>query len=151
MKDIVKNSLVWIFIIGMYSCSKDYLRPEPLSFFSAENTYINEEGFNSLLVTLRKNLASEQSGGVYTHLYHQWAVSEAGVPIVQLDMNQLTPNSDRYSNFVGQINDFYRYIKDANTVISRIDNIEWDIQEKRNAILAEALWHRSYWYYRLVH
>ena len=45
----------------------------------------------------------------------------------------------------------YEFVKNANIVVSRIDNIDWDSQEERNEVLAEALFHRSYWYYRLVH
>src|SRR5699024_7146826 len=42
------------------------------------------------------------------------------------------------------------FIKNANVLISRIDDIEWEDQEDRNRLLAEAYWHRAYWYYRLV-
>ncbi|MDQ6477247.1 RagB/SusD family nutrient uptake outer membrane protein [Dyadobacter sp. LHD-138] len=41
-------------------------------------------------------------------------------------------------------------VKNANTVISRIDNITWKNEAEKNQILAEALWHRSSWYYRLI-
>src|SRR5690606_39650935 len=81
---------------------------------------------------------------------HQWAASEAGVPWLQMDFTALTPNSDRYQQFVVQINDIFQMVKNANTIISRIDAIEWSSEADRNEILAEALWHRSYWYYRMV-
>lgn len=153
MKNIIISGVLFLAVFSLHtSCSdEDFLKPEPLSFFAPENVYINKAGFEALLVSMRKNLTSEQSGGIYTNLYHQWATSDAGVPIVQLDMNQLTPSTDRYSNFVGQINDFYRYIKDANLAITRIDDIEWENQNEKNQILAESYWHRSYWYYRLIH
>jgi hypothetical protein len=44
----------------------------------------------------------------------------------------------------------YGCIKDANVLISRIDDITWKSEQNRNAVLAEAYWHRTYWYYRLV-
>ncbi len=150
MKVILKYSLVWMLIFGTYSCSEDFLKPEPLSFFAPENIYVDKAGFEAVLVNMRKALVFEVTES--RHLMHQqWNTTEAAAAFVQLDFTQLTPNSDRYSKFVSQINDMYEFIKNANTVISRIDNIEWDSQEDRNAILAEALWHRAYWYYRLVH
>ncbi len=62
----------------------------------------------------------------------------------------LTPTSETNQRFVSQINDIFVVVKNANTVISRIDNIVWKDEAARNQVLAEALWHRSYWYYRLV-
>ena len=150
MKNIIKHSLIWVLIVSSFSCSEDFLKPEPLSFFAPENIYVDKAGFEALLVNMRKSLTYEGTGN-RNLMHHQWNTTEAACALVQLDFTQLTPNSDRYSNYVGQINDMYEYIKNANVAISRIDNIEWESQEERNAILAESLWHRAYWYYRLVH
>ncbi|WP_236973645.1 RagB/SusD family nutrient uptake outer membrane protein [Membranihabitans maritimus] len=152
MKRLIKiNIYTLIIIVLATSCSDDdFLKPEPLSFFAPENIYVNKEGFEALLITMRKALVSENTGN-RDLMHHQWNTSEAAVPNVQLDMTQLTPSTDRYSNYVGQINNIYEFIKNANVAISRIDDIEWENQEDRNQILAEAYWHRSYWYYRLVH
>ena len=150
MKVIFKYSLICVLFFGTYSCSEDFLKPEPLSFFAPENIYVDKAGFEALLVNMRKALVSEVTGNRHL-MHHQWNTTEAAVAFVQLDFTQLTPNSDRYSKYVSQINNMYEYIKNANTVISRIDDIEWENQEDRNQILAEALWHRAYWYYRLVH
>ncbi|GAB3162788.1 hypothetical protein GCM10027291_01180 [Telluribacter humicola] len=48
-------------------------------------------------------------------------------------------------------NKSYEFIKNANVLISRIDNVKWENEAVRNRLLAEAYWHRAYWYYRLVH
>ncbi len=150
MKNIIKYSLIWVLIFSFFSCNEDYLKPKPLSFFAPENIFVNEAGFKSVLISMRKNLINEFTGsrGI---MHHQYNTTEIAVAHVQLDFNQLLPGSDRYSQFVSQINKMYEWIKDANVVITRIDNIEWKDQEIRNTILAEALWHRAYWYYRLVH
>lgn len=150
MKNIIKNSLIWILIVISISCSEDFLKPEPLSFFAPENIYVDKAGFEALLVNMRKSLVSESTGN-RDLIHHQWNTTEAAVALVQMDFTQLTPNSDRYSRYVNQINTIYEFIKNANVAISRIDNIEWENQEERNAILAESLWHRAYWFYRLVH
>src|SRR5690606_18708643 len=44
----------------------------------------------------------------------------------------------------------YNSIKNCNVLISRIDDVTWDSEQQRNAMLAEGLWYRAYWYYRLV-
>lgn len=137
-------------LFSTFSCSEDFLKPEPLSFFAPENIYVDKAGFEALLVNMRKSLVTEYTGDLDLML-HQWNVTDVGVPLLQLDMTQLTPSSDRYMKYVSQINTMYEFIKNANVAISRIDDIEWKNPEDRNVILAEALWHRAYWYYRLVH
>ncbi|MCF0041335.1 RagB/SusD family nutrient uptake outer membrane protein [Dyadobacter fanqingshengii] len=131
------------------SCSKDFLKPEPLSFFTPENVFVDKQGYEALLITMRKDLTREQTAQK-NFMAHQSAASESGVPWLQMDFTMLTPNSDNYQQFVTQINDIFAMVKNANTIISRIDNITWKSEEEKNQILAEALWHRSYWYYRLV-
>ncbi len=133
----------------LQSCSKDFLEPEPLSFFTPENVFVNKDGYEALLVTMRKDLTREQTAQK-NFMAHQSAASESGVPWLQMDFTMLTPNSDNYQQFVKQINDIFAMVKNANTIISRIDNITWSSEQDRNRILAEALWHRSYWYYRLI-
>ncbi|QNL52481.1 RagB/SusD family nutrient uptake outer membrane protein [Olivibacter sp. SDN3] len=131
------------------ACSKRFLEPEPLSFFTPENVFVDPSGYQALLITMRKDLSREQTGQK-NFLAHQWASSEAGVPWLQMDFTRLTPNSDAYQEFVSQINDIFEMVRNANTIISRIDEIEWESESDRNPILAEALWHRAYWYYRLI-
>lgn len=148
----IKKKLPWLLAASvsvMVSCSDSFLEPEPLSFFTPENLFVNKAGYNSMLIKMRKDLNREQTGQK-NFMAHQWAASEAGIPWLQMDFRALTPNSDMYQQFIIQINDIFQMVKNANTVISRIDNITWDNEADKNAILAEALWHRAYWYYRLV-
>lgn len=141
--------LVCTLLVLTGACSKSFLEPEPLSFFTPENVFVDKQGYQALLITMRKDLAREQTGQK-NFLAHQWAASEAGVPWLQMDFTRLTPNSDTYQQFVSQINDIFEMVRNANTIISRIDDIEWASETDRNQILAEAFWHRSYWYYRLI-
>lgn len=148
MKKIVISLLI---ICGLMSCSDDFLKPEPLSFFSPEGTLVDKGGFESILISLRKDLSKEFITQKNL-MAHQFMVSEIGVPWLQLDFRQLTPTTDQYQQFVNQINTVFEVIKNANMIISRIDNenVTWASEEEKNIVLAEALWHRSYWYYRLV-
>ncbi|MBY5959145.1 RagB/SusD family nutrient uptake outer membrane protein [Membranicola marinus] len=152
----MKNIKSYPFLIAfgaflfLYSCSEDWLKPKPKSFFTPENVYIEPEGFESIIITLRKNLKEEHSGGLHW-IAQEFAASDLGSPWSQLDFYNLTPSSSRYYPFLSMFTEMYEFIKNANVIISRIDNIEWEDQSKRNRILGEALFHRAYWYYRLVH
>lgn len=146
---MLKRALAIIAVLLYMSCSKSFLEPKPQSFFTPENVFVNKEGYETLLITMRKDLNREHTGQK-NFLAHQWAASEAGIPWLQMDFTRLTPNTDAYQQFVNQINDIFEMVRNANTIISRIDDIEWSDASERNRILAEALWHRSYWYYRLV-
>ncbi|MCB0685981.1 MAG: RagB/SusD family nutrient uptake outer membrane protein, partial [Saprospiraceae bacterium] len=152
MNRSIKIYLVVFFGMSMYmSCTPDdFLEPKPLSFYAPENIYVNKEGFEALLITMRKSLTKEHTGN-RDLMHHQWNVTDAAVPNVQLDLTQLTPSVDRYSNYIGQINDMFGFVKNANVAISRIDNLDGEDPAVKNQILAEALWHRAYWYYRLTH
>lgn len=148
MKKIV---ISFIIACSLTACSDDFLKPRPLSFFAPEGTLLNKEGFESCLISLRKDLTNEFMGQK-NFMVHQYMVSEIGVPWLQLDFRQLTPTTDQYQQFVNQINTIFAIIKNANMIISRIDDedVTWYSAEEKNIILAEALWHRSYWYYRLI-
>jgi hypothetical protein len=150
MKRYIKLAFVLpLLFLVMAACNEDFLDPKPLSFFTTENVFVDRAGYEAVLVTMRKDLTREQTAQK-NFMAHQWAASEAGVPWLQMDFTTLTPNSDRYQRFVIQINDIFEMVKNANVVISRIDDLEWNSQDDRNKILAEAYWHRSYWYYRLI-
>lgn len=150
MKLIITFSSI-IFILIISACSEEFLEPEPLSFYAPENAFSNVSGYEAALVTLRKDLTKEQTSRKNL-MAHQWMASEAGVPWVNgsNDWRLLTPTSEGNQRFVTQINTMFEIVKNANTIISRIDAINWPEEESRNQVLAEALWHRSYWYYRLV-
>lgn len=149
MEWIIRNTIIMAgVLLFMNSCSDNFLTPEPKSFFAPENVYTDQAGFEALLVTMQRDLVwehNQQSGPIM----NQYGKSEAGIPGRSLNYTaDMRPTSDKYASW---INDMYEFIKNANVVISRIDDIEWDDQQARNEILAEALWHRSYWYYRMVH
>ncbi len=137
-------------LLFQISCSEDLLEPKPLSFFSPDKIYTSRAGFESLLITMRKNLVSDPNGATGTNqMLIETQCSDEGAALFFLDFHlSLVPTaSNLWNNTFLAI---YRFIKDANVLISRIDNIKWDNQDDRNYLLAEAYFHRSYWYYRLV-
>lgn len=149
MKNLRSITLILSLFLLSVSCSEEWLKPEPLSFFSPENVYINKAGFEALLITMRKDLKMENTNGM-NNLVQEFCSSDLGSPRSQLDFHKLTPNSDTYYRFLAMFNDIYGAIKNTNVLISRIDNVAWANEADRNSLLAEAYWFRAYWYYRLV-
>jgi starch-binding outer membrane protein, SusD/RagB family len=141
--------ILFVLLISQSACDKDWLKPEPLSFFSPENVFVDKAGMEALLITMRKDLKNE-STGTMPNLTMEFAASDLASPWSQLDFYNLTPNTDQYYRFLAMFTVMYSSIKNCNVLISRIDEIKWASDQERNAILAEALWHRAYWYYRLV-
>ncbi|SEG10823.1 MULTISPECIES: RagB/SusD family nutrient uptake outer membrane protein [Parabacteroides] len=131
------------------SCSDEWLDPKPHSFYTPENVYTDKGGFESLILTMRKDLRADNTGERH-FICSEMAASDLGVPLVQLDFRKLTPSSSTYYPFLTMFTRAYEFIKNSNVLISRIDNIEWKDENEKNALVAEALWHRAYWYYRLV-
>jgi hypothetical protein len=142
--------LLTIFLLLQFSCSEEFLKPELLSYMAPDNIYVNKAGFESALVSMRKNLTLDSHGAQGTsHMLVETQASDIGINQFMIDLRQfMLPTNNNLWTTTFQV--MYRYIKEANVVISRIDNGKWDTQADRNAVLAEAYFFRSYWYYRLV-
>ncbi len=151
MKRIVKIfGILVVFLLLHISCKEEYLEPEPLSFYAPENVFVNKAGFQSGLVTVRKDIKNE----FYNErnpMVLDIDASDIAIDKYYPDWNSITPSSGTYLPILPMFSRIYGYIKNTNVIISRIDNIKWDKQEERNAILAEAYFFRSWWYYRLIY
>src|SRR5690606_14608888 len=131
---------------GVQTCA---LPIYPLSFFTPENVYVDLAGFETGLVRCKKEMNAENHGSGVHYIASQFAYSDIAIGLFYLDATKLTPSTSYYP-ILTFFNNAYGYIKNANTIISRIDDIEWKDQNAKNRILSEALWFRAYWYYRLV-
>ncbi len=158
MKKICFSIFLGVVIAGISSCAdSDWLSPRPLSFYAPENVYIDEAGFNALLISMRKDLRSEHYDG-RSPIVNEHAVSDVGATlslpsvVVKDFATRLTPSGDGGAHdFLGKLfNLAYNSIKSTNVLVSRIDNITWKNEATRNRLLAGALFYRAYWYYRLV-
>lgn len=156
--DIVKWFAVGL--LATHVCACVDLEPEPLSFFAPENTFVDKEGLEAALVTSRKQIKHEWFGDAFdagacrTPIVYEYAFSDLSVigspPVKEIHnlTTQLTPTTNaslhlRYWELA------WNGIKYANTVVSRapLANIE---EDEKNVYLAEAYFHRAYWYYLLV-
>ncbi|WP_200976457.1 RagB/SusD family nutrient uptake outer membrane protein [Echinicola sp. 20G] len=158
------SSYIYILFISAMTlgCSEDWLTPKPLSFYAPENTYNTPEGLRSGIVACDANLRYTEFYGDGPAIITELIFSEVAVEgttdksgpaqnmnlQIQPDASLNSPNSNRIGRYWYE---GYKGIKYANTVISRIDDVEYDNEQERNEILGAALWHRAYRYYRLVH
>lgn len=150
MKRIINIFFISIFCLLLQtSCSDGVLDPNPLSFYAPENVYVDETGYRSLLTTMRQDVKREFYER-HHWMFLQYIASDLAVPGNEPDWINLTPSGYTYP-ILPMFEDVYQHIKNTNVLISRIDDIEWDNEQTRNEILSEALFYRSYWYYRLVH
>src|SRR5690606_15143281 len=124
--------------------------PKPLSFYSPENVYVDKAGFESGLVTVRRDLKNDFYGDL-SHLAADVNGTDFGNMYFAADWSVIGPSTGTYMPILPMFARIYGYIKNTNVIISRIDDITWEQEAERNAVLGQALFYRSYWYYRLVH
>ena len=156
-----KTKLLICVAVSFLGCSDGWLDTKPLSIYTPENSYVDAAGFESALGACMRNIVSEFYGDaapiitemVQSDICVEGTTNKSGP---QQDMDQaLLPSADLSNINTTRVGWFWEYtfnvVKYCNTVISRIDNIEWGKKEDRNHILGTAFFHRAYRYYRAVH
>jgi hypothetical protein len=154
--------IISFIIMGISGCKKDWLKPEALSFYEPNLTYVDAAAMRAALVACAINLRIEYYGDnppiltemLFSEVSVEGTTDKSG-PAQDLNV-AITPDNAMFNNADHQKIYFYwfeayRGIKYANTVISRIDNATYSSQEERNAILGAAYFHRAMRYYRLTH
>ncbi|MBA3674967.1 MAG: RagB/SusD family nutrient uptake outer membrane protein, partial [Chitinophagaceae bacterium] len=172
MKNLLKHTIITalftIILMGSINCKKDFLKPEPLSFYLPETAYTDVAGLQAALVACARNLRFEYYGGnppiltemLFTEIAVEGTTDKSG-PAQDLNLLitpdganvAVSPVSPDDRNKIGVYwEEAYRGIKYANTVISRIDDsrIVYTSTAQRNAILGAAYFHRALRYYRLT-
>ena len=146
-----------LFITGVIvSCSKDFLEPKPLSIFMPENTYQDKTAMISLLndcrYALRREFLGNFSSSLTEYIWSDMCIYGemfAGGP-KDFDL-QMTPTGTVNLQVDVYWDKGWEAIKSANVVVSRHDKANYDSEADKNEILAEAYFHRAYWYYSIVH
>ena len=160
MKRYITISLLSLILIIGAGCSEEWLKPEPLSFYAPENTFVNAAGLDAALIACLRNARHEFYGdgapeiteNVFSDVAVEGTTDKTG-PAMDLPA-QILPDANLNSADYNRIGwfwqeGFYR-IKYANTVISRIDVAEWKNDAERNNVLGKAYFHRARVYYRLA-
>lgn len=162
MKNLYNRFLFFTLIIaiGVISCKKDWLKPDPLSFYNPEETITDAAGMRAALVACARNLRLEWYGDgapiitelIFSEVAVEGTTDKSG-PAQDLNL-QITPDADLDNVNTNRIGWYwtegYRGVKYANTVITRIDNAKYASEAERNAILGSAYFHRAMRYYRLT-
>lgn len=152
--------------VAISGCS-DWLDPKPKSVFVPENALTDYAGLKTASDMLNRDLRYVE--------YYPTALSAPPAFLTELvfsdvavngmtdssnppqDLNrQITPSANMNTLANGARCTFYwkswyKGIKDANTIISRSADAQFDNEDQRKEILALAYFHRAYRYYRLVH
>ena len=156
MKRTYKYFLTSILLVTVLSCQEDWLDPKPLSVFLPESVLVDKEGMEAALLPLRKSLRHDFYGSA-NELTNELITSDmcvAGNKQTSATHNfftQVTPTGTGQYDFFTYWVVSYNQIRGANVIISRIEAPDWNTEQDKNEILGEAYFHRSFWYYRLVH
>ena len=164
MKSLHKNILALTAAATMLvanSCKKSYLEPDYLSRFTPDANLTTVPAMQAALANLNINLRAEFFGDsapmLTESIFSDVAVegtTDKTTPAQDLNV-RITPtanlNSDDFNKIGWYWTQWYAGIKDANVIITRIDNVKYSSDAQRNAILGTAYFHRAYRYYRLVH
>lgn len=153
-------STILMLVSLVSSCKKDFLKPEPLSFYTPENTFNTVGGLKSSLVACERNLRYEWFGDgapiITQNIFSEVAVegtTDKSGPAQNLNL-QITPtanlNSTDYNRIGWYWTEGYKGIKYANTAITYIDLPKWKSEDEKNAVLGAAYFHRAYRYYMLT-
>ena len=148
------------------SCSDDFVKPDPLSFFEPEATFTTESGLQAALAItdrhLRRHMISENTNTIpllTEYEFSEMAVcgkTDWGSGFQDNWADNLTPTSWMSSGF----NDgamagwmwynMWDHVKYANTVLDYVDKVESLDQDIKNEYKGRGYFHRAWAYYNLV-
>lgn len=163
MDKIMKRILSIIGIavaVTLSSCKEEWLEPKPLSFFSPENTYINEDGLYAAVTSCERNMRHAFFGD-HAPILTQLDLSDVAV-FGKSDESQGLTDLDGYvtpshveNGAKGKIGWFWQEgwngIKYANIVLNRLDCAPTLSEEELAAIRGQGYFQRAWRYFNLVH
>lgn len=159
-KTLNKILLIAGLLASLTGCKKEYLQPDPLSFYEPGATFSTRAGLDAALAIADRHLRSYWTYFEYQDLSlpisTEYMFSDMAVASKTDDGNifadiatRFTPTDmpERTGYFWGET---YNGIKYANTVLSFIGNVEGLDETTRNEYRGRALFHRSWRYLSLV-
>ena len=145
-------------------CKKDFLKPDPLSFYEPEITFSSRAGLEATTAMLDRHLRTYWSHlttrDISVPISTEYMLSDIAVSSKTDDGNifadvatRLTPTDGMFDNDVNMISFFwgetYNGIKYANTITSFIDDVPGLDQATKQEFLGRAYFHRSFRYLAL--
>lgn len=153
-------------VLIMNSCSKDFLKPNPLSFYEPNATFSTESGLMSAMAICDRHLKgywatdhNEMLTLGTEYIFSELMVASATDKRNMLcDIaNMLTPTSETSYQNLDRTNSIwylweetYKGIMYANTIIQFVDQVESLDDETKNAYKGRAYFHRAFRYMALV-
>lgn len=139
----------------MIACNEDeWLKEEPLDFYSPENSYVTEDQFNSasarIYGVVNMAMIGTANKGHFVYYYTTDIAYDAIAPTHGLNSytDKITPETGEVTQMWQY---FYRIIFDSNTILGRIDDekVQFNSQEKKSQIIGEAQFFRGFAYRNL--
>lgn len=173
MKRYIKNKFctvagVSLAILLSASCTREFLEPDPLSFYEPNTTFTTEAGIQATIAMADKALR-----GFWIHYDYANNSVPIGTEYVFSDMakygkTDASTTAADYANTIVPTGSFntatndgiylgyywdegYNGIKYANTVLTYIDNVTGLSEENKNKYKGQAYFHRAYRYLNLVY
>lgn len=147
-------------LVADTGCKKSYLDANQLSSYSPDNLdnpNAMRAALNGVALILRKEYFGDSAPMLTESLFSDVAVdgtTDKSTPAQDL-VTRITPdanlNSDDFNKVGWYWDNSFVAIRQANTIISRIDVPKYASEAEKNAILGSAYFFRAYYYYRLVH
>ncbi len=147
-------------VAAIFGCKEEFLDPKPLSFYTPDNALNDADGMLALLSGAHRRMRAEWYGdgapiiteNIFSEVAIEGTTDKSG-PAQDLNL-LIVPDANLNSGNTNRIGwfwrEWYKNIKLANTVVTRIDDAEYESEEERNAVLGTAYFHRAYAYYRLT-
>jgi starch-binding outer membrane protein, SusD/RagB family len=142
----------------LFSCNEEeWLKEEVYDFYVPETSYTNQDQFNAAVARLYSSTNDYIMwwGGYYdggNYVYHYASDMAFATQWLHVGLSSyrdyLIPESAFAINYWSR---YYRVIYDANVILHYIesDNVEFESEEARNSIKAEAMFFRAFMYRNL--
>jgi hypothetical protein len=158
-------ALIGILATTLFSgCTKDFLKPDPLSFYEPDITFADRAGIEATTYMLDRHLRTYWSHlstrDISVPMNTEYMLSDIAVSAKTDDGNifsdvatRLTPTDGIFDNDVNMISFFwgetYNGIKYANTITTYIDGVPGLDETAKHEFLGRAYFHRAFRYLAL--
>lgn len=166
MKNNYKGTILFAALAAMMitSCKRDFLKPDPLSFYEPTTTFTTQSGLDATIAMCDKHLRSywsyTQTRDISVPINTEYMMSDIGVSSKTDDAaifadvsTRLTPTSGINLDDVNMISFFwgetYNGIKYANTITSYIDQVPGLDEDVKREYIGRAYFHRAFRYMAL--
>ena len=153
MKNIKYIALIFLMTSMVMSCDEqEFLNEVPYDFYSPENSFSTPEQIDIAVVQLYARTRSIYvESSVNTFAFHY--ITDVGFDCISTT-HALASWNDNINPNTGEVfwawSSFYKIITDANTLIDRIEFVEYDSEAEKNAKIGEAMFFRAFAYRSLA-